>query len=198
MPLLSISATRWTQIRDLMRPDWAGPPYVALIRGQILTGLKLFWSGWFLMWSSASVVCFSLSFLWLILADLCSFFSFEGSSEFIYFLHVGIINLFLLSLFFISDKLQFCCESGTFVFSPNWLDCFGQIWMTIAWNNWHPCERPQALDFEYRKSGVGAKSIEVRSLVDSIRVKFKKESLGIQIGTYRFVFFLKVVFQRDV
>lgn len=48
--------------------------------------------------------------------------------------------------------------------------------------------RPQALDFEYRKSGVGAKSIEVRSLVDSIRVKFKKKSLSIQIGTYRFVF----------
>lgn len=63
--------------------------------------------------------------------------------------------------------------------------------MIRAWNNWHSCEQPEALVFEHRKSG--AKLIQVRSLVQSIRVKLKSRNCS----TFRWVhidLFVKTVY----
>lgn len=119
-----------------------------------------------MMWSRRLLCVFSL--LWLILDDLCSLIH----------SHVRRRSWSSSSLLWIWAVRSYAGQTGSTV--------LGQIWMTIAWNNWRSCVHPGAFDFDYRKSGEGAESIEVRSHVDSIRVKPKKESLNFQIGTYRF------------
>lgn len=150
----AFSATRWTQIRGLaVRTDWAGRPYVSAVRGSILSGHELFWSGWFLMWNSASAMFFFFFSVFFVVVDsqwwpaqTNSPFWGGGSHD---FFHVGFMNVSIN----LGKTNRLVSHTGPESGAVSILGCFVEIW--VVWNEWRSRFAPGVFGVHYRMSGAG-------------------------------------------